>query len=223
MIRRQGRGGSTLLQRLQDVWKVWEEIIFIGSHAKTPTVHDIWQPEEPLQQIPQLHTKSWLKKKFISASVMNPARCLCAVAPWEQHWPTLVSFLPSARLLIGDSPLVARFQDIFAPQANSSVCLRTGLDTEKFYCGAAKQRRINPGCSLPLSAISQPLQSTWLNQLQWLRAARFFYKPGGRRKRREGRPKSEAHQPTLLNTQVIIIYSTKPLRNICLKLTFLVS
>lgn len=104
-----------------------------------------------------------------------------------------------------------------------SVCLRTGLDTEKFYCGAAKQRRINPGCSLPLSAISQPPQSTWLNQLQWLRAARFFYKPGGRRKRREGRTKSEAHQPTLLNKQVIIIYSTKPVRNMCLKLTFLVS
>lgn len=62
-----------------------------------------------------------LAKKFISASVMNPARCLCAVAPWEQHWPahphraTLVSLLPFARRLIGDSPLLARFQDMFAP------------------------------------------------------------------------------------------------------------
>lgn len=72
MIRRQGRGGSTLLQRLRDVWKGWEEIIFIGSHPKTPTVHNIW----PLQQIPQLHTKSWLKSSSVLQSWTQRGVCV---------------------------------------------------------------------------------------------------------------------------------------------------
>lgn len=70
--------------------KGWEEIIFIGSHPKTPTVHNIW----PLQQIPQLHTKSWLKSSSVLQSWTQRGVCVLwlhwsstdRLTLTERHW-----------------------------------------------------------------------------------------------------------------------------------------
>lgn len=217
MIRRQGQGGSTLLQRLRDVWKVWEEMIFIGS--KTPTVHNIWPEEEPLQKIPQLHTKSWLKK-FISASVMNPARCLCAVAPWEQHWPahphraTLVSLLPFARRLIGDSPLLARFQDMFAPQANSPCVSEPDSTLRSSTAVQQNKDGLTPAalCRFPPSH-SHSNPPDWISSNDWGLLASFINQEGGGNAEKDGQKVKPTNR--LCSTSKSLLYTALSPWEIC--------